>query len=86
MTKKLSKRQAAMMRTIAWSLCEYDGFAPHTAGEHRTARSLVDLGLARHIGLGECGDGCERAGDCPHSVEIYTFTDEGKRYMEEVQP
>jgi hypothetical protein len=83
---QLSKPQQKMMRSIAQALEQFDGLAPHMASEYRTLQSLIEKKLVRFVAFGECGEGCERAGECPHSVEIYTFTDEGKRYMEKVQP
>lgn len=77
---RLTTPQAKTLTDIAriTECGEYDGFAPYRPGEHRTVRSLVEKGLVCHVAFGECGDGCMRAGDCPHPVQIYTLSAAGK--------
>jgi hypothetical protein len=83
---QLSKPQQKMMRDIALTLGQFDGFAPRMASEYRTLQSLIEKKLVRFVAFGQCADGCERAGDCPHDVQIYAFTEEGHRYADKVQP
>lgn len=71
--------QRTMLASVARAIGEYDGLAPYGANQFRTIRALEGLGLVVWVGPGECGDGCDRANDCPHPVQIYTLTDAGRR-------
>ena len=83
MKRDLTEPQRRMLANIARVVDEYDGIAPQGAGQFRTIRALEQAGLVKWVGPGECGDGCERAGDCPHLVRIYTLSDAGHRYLDE---
>jgi len=70
--------QRKMLDDIRRACESWDGFAPHSAGEWQTLKALMRLGLAKFVAFGQCADGCERAGDCPHDVQIYALTDAGQ--------
>lgn len=75
----LTTPQRAMLKHVGRCMDDYDGYAPHGAAEWRTIRVLEKNGLVEFLAMGECGDGCERAGDCPHPVSIYRLTDDGHK-------
>ncbi len=74
----LTAPQRRMLDEVQRASENFDGLAPYGRSEHKTIHALVDRGLVKFLAMGECGDGCERAGECPHPVSIYVLTDEGR--------
>lgn len=82
---KLTAPQHRILTHAARCCDEYDGICPNGGGQWQTFRALEKLGLLKWVGPAECGDGCERAGDCPHPVQLYTLSDKGHDYIESEQ-
>ena len=86
---KLTPFELRLLRHAERCSAEYDGVSPTGANEFRACRRLEGHGLLTWVGSGECGDGCERAGCCPHQVQIFAVTDAGRKHLldlDEVRP
>ena len=80
---KLTEKQRTLLDWTARACDEYDGIAPHGAGQWSTMYALERAGLVERRGPAECGEDCERAGDCPHPVQLFALSAAGHKFIDD---